>query len=282
MAFRLRLFVAALGVAALPLIPASAQTDKPDPVIARVNGAEIHMSDAIAFHQNLPRQFREMPFSTVFPAVVERLIDLKLVAEAARADNLADDPEVKRRIAQVQEAVLREVYLARAVAARIDDATLRQRYDAMVAAMPRKEEVKARHILVKTEAEAKAIIAEIAGGADFATVAKERSKGPSASGGGDLGYFTKDSMVPAFADAAFALQPGEVSPKPVKTQFGWHVIEVEDRRQTPPPTFEEMRGKLTDELTGDLVGTVMKDLRKGAEIVRYDASGKPVEGAASQ
>jgi len=258
-----------------PLTAALAQSDN-DPVVATVNGSDIRLSDVSAFQRGLPDQYRNLPMSTLFPMLVDRLIDLKLAANKARASGLRDDQEVVRRMAQAEDAVLREVYLGRAIAARLTDEALRQRYDAFLKNYAGKEEIRARHILVKTEDEAKAIIAELKSGANFADLAKAKSTGPSAAQGGDLDYFTRDAMVPEFADAAFALAPGTFTETPVKTQFGWHVIKVEDRRTAPPPAFEDMRAKLGDQMTGDIVREIFAELRKGATVERFNIDGSPV------
>jgi len=277
-----RAIALAFSLALLTMAPptaALAQSDN-DPVVATVNGGDIRLSDVSAFQRGLPDQYRNMPMATLFPMLVDRLIDLKLAANEARASGLRDDKEVIRRMAQAEDTVLREVYLGRAIAARLTDEALRKRYDAFLKDYAGKEEIRARHILVKTEDEAKAIIAELKSGADFAELAKAKSTGPSAAQGGDLDYFTRDAMVPEFADAAFALAPGTFTQTPVKTQFGWHVIKVEDRRTAPPPAFEDMRAQLGGQMTGDIVREIFAELRKGAKVTRFNIDGSPVAAPA--
>jgi len=151
----------------------------------------------------------------------------------------------------------------------LTDEALRQTYDEAVKSMSGQEEVRARHILVESEDEAKAILEQLKGGADFATVAKEKSKDPGAAEGGDLGYFTKDQMVPEFADVAFKMYPGQLS-NPVKTQFGWHVIKVEDKRTRQPPEFEKVKDQIEAYLARKAQSDFITKLRQSAKVERLD------------
>ncbi len=153
---------------------------------------------------------------------------------------------------------------------------LKERYTKFLADNPGQEEVSARHILLQTEEEAKAVVAELKKGADFADLARKKSIDPSAkTGGGDLGYFTKDQMVPEFSEAAFKLAKGQTTEQPVKSSFGWHVIRVEDKRRSPPPSFEEAREQLTSELSQQVISEVVKQLRDGAKLERFNMDGTP-------
>lgn len=251
-----------LALASLPLA-ASAQSD--DPLVATVNGKEIYRSEVLEAARSLPPQYQSQ-IQQLFPMLVERMVDFRLLSEAAGAAGLAQDEEVKRRLAKLEDDVMREVYIQRQIDKRVDAAALRKGYDEFLAANPAKPEVHARHILVEDEAVAKELIAKLDGGADFAELAKESSTGPSASRGGDLGYFTAEQMVPEFSESAFELEDGEHSKSPVKTQFGWHVIKVEGRRESAPPAFEDMEQQLREELSREAVSTVLSDLRSGAEV----------------
>ncbi len=282
----LRRAVALAILLALPHLSAGAQTTEAaveeDPVLATVNGYEIRRSEIVEAQRNLSEQYRSLPPATIFPALLEHLIDFKLVIGEARKANLHEDDAVKKRLALLEDQVIREFYLARHVGAAITEEALRQRYDEFVKTIPPKEEIKARHILVKTEEEALAVIARINGGDAFEDVAKETSTGPSAPQGGDLGYFTRDRMVPEFADVAFNLQPGEMTEAPVKTGFGWHVIIVDDRRPVPPPSFEDTRGQLAADMEQEVVSELIQKLRDQAQIVRPDEASAPVAGAPPQ
>ena len=273
-------------VFAIPAFWARAQTAgegaEQDPIVAIVGGQEIHFSDVAAAQQRLPEQYRSAPLAAIYPSLVERLIDQELIVIAGRKANLGEDEEVRRRMALLEDDVIRDVYVDRHVRGIVTDEALRRRYEEFAQTIPPKEEIKARHILLEAEEEARAVIEEIEGGADFAVVAKEKSIGPSADGGGDLGYFTRDAMVPEFADAAFEMQPGEVSAAPVKTAFGWHVIKVEDRRSGAPPGFEEMRGQLASEMSQAAVSELIEALRANTAIERFELGGTPAPSAPAQ
>jgi peptidyl-prolyl cis-trans isomerase C len=229
----------------------------------------------LAMQRQLPAQYQQMPIEMIFPVLLERMIDSKLIAVAGRQAGLQNEPEVKARVAAFEERVVQEVFLTRRIAQRVDDATLRKRYDEFVKANPPKEEIHARHILVATESEANAVSEALRKGADFQKLAAEKTIDPSGkTTGGDLGFFGKDEMVPEFSGAAFALKDGEVSAKPVKTQFGWHVIMVVERR-TIAPSFEEMREQLTSELSQEIVNDEIQRLRKDAKVERFNPDGSP-------
>jgi peptidyl-prolyl cis-trans isomerase C len=218
-----------------------------------------------------------MPQQMIFPAVVDQIVNGKLVAQAGYAAKLEDDKDVKDRVKRAEERAVQEVYLARNVESRITPEALQERYKKYLADNPPQEEVKASHILVASEAEAKDIIKQLKGGADFAKLAKEKSTDKAAAAqGGDLGYFTRDQMVEPFAKAAFEAKPGTLLDQPVQTQFGWHVIKVEDRRKAPPPTFEEVQDELRTQLSESLIGKVVDDLRNKAKIEKFAADGSPL------
>jgi peptidyl-prolyl cis-trans isomerase C len=249
---------------------------KDDPVVARVNAIEIHRSDVIQTLANLPPQVQQMPMEQVYPLLLERMIDNKLVAAAGRAQKLQDDPQIKRRVAEFEDRAIQEAYLGRAIDGKLTDAELHKKYDAFVTENPPQEEVRARHILVTSEKAAQEVLAELRKGADFAAVAKAKSTDGSARDGGDLGFFGRGDMVAEFSDAAFAMKPGEVSKAPVKTQFGWHIIKVEERRMSPAPSFDETKEQLRTELSQEMVGEVVDGLRAKAKVERFGLDGKPL------
>jgi peptidyl-prolyl cis-trans isomerase C len=219
-----------------------------DPVVARVNGTEIRLSDLQDAMGSLPAEYRSMPPQTLYPALINQLVDLEAVVAMARKQGLDKDPTVQRQMARAQEEALQSALFHRDIGPLITDEAVRARYDRDIAGKPGEAEVHASHILVANEADAVAIIAELKKGGDFAAIAKARSSDPGAAQGGDLGWFKKGDMLPEFADAAFALQPGQTTDKPVHTQYGWHVIRVEDRRTTTPPTFEQARDELRNQM----------------------------------
>jgi peptidyl-prolyl cis-trans isomerase C len=246
-----------------------------DPVVARVNDSEIRRSDVLITIESLPAQYRQLPLEALFGTVLTQMIDRRLIAQAAEKSKLGDDAEVKRRLAGLRERVLQEIYLSNELEKALTDDKVRSRHEQLLKSQPAKEEVRARHILLASEADAKAVIDELTKGGDFAELAKSRSSGPSAATGGDLGYFAKDQMVPEFAEAAFAMKKGETSKAPVKTQFGWHVIKIEDRRQAAPPSFEERKDELRREMAQEMIVAIIDDLRKGAKIEQFSLDGGP-------
>ncbi len=244
-----------------------------DSVVGIVNGEEIRRSEVVLLYQDLPQEYRRLPIPVLYQQLLDRLVERKLGARAAERQGLQDDAEVKRRLDYFRDQVLQERYLVLGVERVLTEERLRQAYERMVAGRAADEEVRARHILLKTEAEAKAVIAELTAGADFVETAKARSSGPSAAEGGDLGYFARDNMVEAFAEAAFALATGEITEVPVKTQFGWHVIRLEDRRTTAPPGFEDSIDELRRTEAQLVIDELTAALREDAEIELFEPDG---------
>jgi peptidyl-prolyl cis-trans isomerase C len=259
---------------AQPAPPADAKPATKDPVVAVVNGQQIHLSDVEIAQQSLPQQYRNMPLSAVFPALLDRMVDSKLVEQDGRKNKVTDDPAFKKRLAFVEDQVVQDFWLQEQIADKVTPERMKQAYEEKVKNMPAEDEVHARHILVATEPEAKAIIADLKKGAAFDKLAKEKST-DKASGaeGGDLGWFKKTDMVKEFADAAFALKKGELSQTPVKTQFGYHVIKVEDRRKAPPPSFEELSGQIHQDLARETVTAMLNKLRADAKIEKFNIDG---------
>jgi peptidyl-prolyl cis-trans isomerase C len=260
--------------------PAPAPAGSPageDPVVAKVNGAEIRRSEVTRTIASLPPQVQQMPPQMIFPAVIDQIINGKLVAEAGYKANVQNDPEVAERLKR--ERIVQELYLTREVQKRITAERLQESYNKFKEENPPQDEVKASHILVESEDVAKSIIADIKKGGDFAKIAGEKSTDKAAAQGGDLGYFTKDQMVEPFANAAFAMKPGDVSQTPVQTQFGWHVIKVVDRRQSTPPTFEEVQEQLRSQVSEQVIGELVEDLRGKAKVERFQMDGSPIPEA---
>ena len=251
-----------------------------DPVVAIVNGQPVRLSELEVAQQSLPQQYRNMPLQAVFPALLDRLVDSKLVVQEGKKTKVNEDPAFKKRMAFVEDQVLQDFWIQREIARLVTAEKLQKRYEERLKAMPTEEEVHARHILVSTEDEAKALIAELKKGAAFDKLAKEKST-DKASGaeGGDLGWFKKSDMVKEFADAAFNLKKGELSEVPVKSQFGYHVIRVEDRRKAPPPAFEEMADSLREEMAREAVTAQLDQLRAGAKIEKFAMDGSKPDPA---
>ena len=265
----------ALALAAVLAVPAATLRAQDDPVIARANGVDIRQSD-LAFAdeeiggnvpaQMTPEQKREY--------LITYITDVIVLAQAAEQQRLSDKPEVQRQVAFERNKVLMEALLRNAGKAALTDDAMHKVYDEAVKKMTNEEEVHARHILVASEDEAKAIVTQLKGGADFAAIAKEKSKDPGAANGGDLGYFTKDQMVPEFAEAAFKLDKGQIS-DPVHTQFGWHIIKVEDKRTKPTPSFDQVKGQIENFVAHRAQAELVDNLRKTAKIERLDQPAAP-------
>ena len=249
--------------------PASAS----DPVIARVNGVNITQGDLTLAEEDVGGEMQAVSPEAKRENLISYLADIIMVTQAAEKKNLADSPDFKRRLAFLRNKLLMGYELQQAAKTALTDEALHQTYDEAARSMAGQEEVRARHILVEGEDEAKAVLEQLKGGADFATLAKEKSKDPGAAEGGDLGYFTKDQMVPEFADVAFKMYPGQLS-NPVKTQFGWHVIKVEDRRTKQPPEFDKVKDQIEAFLARKAQTDFITKLRQSAKIERLD---KPAE-----
>jgi peptidyl-prolyl cis-trans isomerase C len=255
--------------AAAAAVPAA----KPDPVVARVNGSEIHLSDVQEAVAGLPEEYRNLPPQMLFPMLIDQMVDRKAVVLLARKDGLDKDPAVQKQIARAEDSALQNALLGRDVGPQVTDAKVKARYDATIAGKPGEEEVHARHILVAKEEDAKDIIDQLNKGADFATLAKAHSTDPGAAQGGDLGFFKKADMLPEFSAAAFALQPGQITETPVRTQYGWHVIKLEEKRQAPPPSYEQSHDQLRQEMIQEGVKKVVAEARQGLTIEKFNPDG---------
>ena len=264
---------AATPAPAQPATPPALPTPA-DGILARVQGVEIRQADLDAAEEDIggqttaqmsPEQKREYLLSFV--------IDLTLAAKAAEQRNVQEGADFARKMTYYRNKLLVETLLNIETRTRVTEEEMRKIYDEQRSRITPEDEVRARHILVETEEEAKALIAQIRGGADFETIAKEKSKDPGgARNGGDLGFFTKGQMVPEFAEAAFAMQAGQLSQAPVKSQFGWHIIKVEERRQRQIPSFEQVRGQIEDFLTRRVQADLVQKLRSEAQVERFAPS----------
>lgn len=256
------------ALSAASTLPARAQSG--DPVLAKVNGVEIHQSDLTLAEDEAGGQLPAMAPDAKRDYLIAFLSDMILVAKAAEAKKIGDTAEFKRRLAFTRNRLLMDEYLQKEGKAAVTDAELHKVYGEAIKQMGDEEEVRARHILVATEDEAKAVLAELKKGAKFEELAKTKSKDPSAAAqGGDLGYFTKDQMVPEFSDVAFKLAKGELS-EPVKSQFGWHIIQVEDKRKKPAPEFDAVKPQLEAFVTRKAQAELVTKLRESAKIERLD------------
>src|SRR5712692_909505 len=238
-----------------------------DAVVARVNGVDIKQSDLVLAEEDVGADIQAASPEAKRDHLISYLADIIMVTQAADSKKVADNPDFKRRLAFLRNKLLMGFELQEEAKSAISDEALHQTYDDAVKSTGGQEEVRARHILVENEDEAKAILDQLKGGGDFAALAKEKSKDPGAADGGDLGYFTKDQMVPEFADVAFKMYPGQLS-NPVKTQFGWHIIKVEDKRQRPVPELANIKEQIDAYLVRRAQSEYVATLRQTAKVER--------------
>jgi peptidyl-prolyl cis-trans isomerase C len=273
--FVVRACLAAASGLAMVLLASLPLRAEDNPVLAKVNGAEIRQSDVALAEEELGPSLAQMDPATKKESVLAFLIDMKIVAKAAEDKKLEDRPDFKARLAFTRNRLLMDNLLAVEGKAATTDEAMKKVYAEAAKQIEGEQEVHARHILVESEDEAKAIEAELKKGADFAELAKKKSKDPGASDGGDLGFFTKDQMVPEFSTVAFALEPGKIS-DPVKSQFGWHVIKVEEKRNRKAPDFEQVKAQIETYVTRKAQAEYVAKLRESAKVERMDqASNTP-------
>jgi peptidyl-prolyl cis-trans isomerase C len=272
-----RLFTAIALLGAVAVTPARAEPES-DPVLAKVNGQAIHASDLKAASETLPPQARQMPPQQLYPMLLDQLVDAQALLVEARKTGLDKDPEVQRSMQMAQDRALESSLLNKVVRPQVTDAAIKARYEEQYAGKSGDAEVHARHILVSDEATAKKIIGELKKGGDFAALSKQYSKDPGAAQqGGDLGFFKKTDMVPEFADAAFAMKDNEVSPAPIKTQFGWHVIQTMEHRNAAPTTYDQVHDELRQQMVQAAVQKEIAEARGQVSIERFNMDGSPVK-----
>ncbi len=267
--WRCALLAGALMVS-MPLA-AVAQAPAADPIVAKVDGVDVHESDVALAEEELGAS---LPQDATPEArrnyLITHLVDMILLSRAAEEQGLSGSDDFKRRFAAMRTKLLAGLMLRQIAQKSVSEEAMHKVYEDAVKQMGDEQEVRARHILVETEDQAKAIQADLKKGADFAELAKQKSKDPAAADGGDLGYFTKDQMVPEFADAAFKLDKGQIS-EPVKTQFGWHIIKVEDKRKKPMPTYDQVKDQLATVVVQQAQADLVNKLRNQAKIERINA-----------
>jgi peptidyl-prolyl cis-trans isomerase C len=266
----LRATALALIAVTFLVLPLGSARSETDPLVAKVNGVEIHESDLAMAEEDMGREAQQLPPEQKREQMVAYLADVILAAKAAETKKVGDQKEFKNRIAFIRNKLLMETLLQDVGKAAATPDAMKKVYDDAKKQMGGEQEVRARHILVPSEDEAKAVLAEVKKGTDFAELARQKSKDPGAAAeGGDLGYFTKDQMVPEFAEAAFKLDKGQVS-DPIKTQFGWHIIKVEDKRSKPVPEFDKIKDQIATYVERRAQAEFIGKLREGAKIERMD------------
>ena len=264
---------AALIVLIAGVLTYKVYAEKNNGIAAVVNGEQITVADIKnAYDQN--QQIKEqIAFEDFYERALDVMVNSKLALQAATKANIQATPEYQKQLAELQDEVARQLYLEQQVEARVTDADVKKVYDEYVSKFKPQKEVKAKHILVESETQAKDIIAKLENKSEsFDTLAKKFSKDQP-----DLGYFTKDVMVPEFSEAAFAMEKGTFSKEPVKTQFGYHVILVEDIRDTKPLPLEELVENIKTNLYQQAAAEIVKELNENAVVEKFDLNGKKIE-----
>lgn len=252
-----------------------------NPIVGKVSGQDITRLDVFNFIRTLPAQTQQQPVSVLFPFALEQVINSVVVDNKVSGVNLDNDPQVQEQLAAAKEQIVRTVYLQQEVEKGITEERMQEAYAVFLENQPPQEipEARARHILVEDEALARDLIQQLKDGAQFEALAQEHSTDATAEEGGDLGYFSQEEVVPEFAEAAFGLDVGTFTQKPVETQFGFHVIKLEEKRLRPPPTFEQSQAFLEGQLRRAFLEKLVNDWRAEAEIERFDINGNEAAAA---
>ena len=255
----------------------SATPGSPDPVVGSVEGHMIYLSELGQASNALPENLQGLPFETLYPVLLDRLIDHESLVIMARRAGLEDTKQVRRDIQAATERILEAAYLADAAAPQVTEQAIQARFNRQFAHRAATEEVRARHILVSTEKDARKVLEDLRNGTDFATIARVISKDPDAAKGGDLGFFRREQVWPGFADVAFSLQPGQVAPNPIKNEFGWHVIKVEEKRLVAPPSLADVHDQIRQDLMAAAVQQLIADARGQLVIHRFNLDGSELD-----
>lgn len=261
-----------------PAIAATETASSANPKVAEVNGEMILKSDVQQLYDAIKGRMGEgtPPMDKIFWTLTDQIVASRLIIGAANTQGLADTPAVQQALKAAKEQIIQEAFIRKTFEGLDNDAALKPKYDKLVESMKGESEVHARHILVDSEDKAKTLIAQINKGADFAKLAAENSKDPgSAQKGGDLGFFARGMMVPEFDTVAFALEPGKVSQTPVQTQFGWHILKVDERRARQAPKFEDVKAQLLASAQQEKLNATIDGLKAKGKVERFAGAGLP-------
>lgn len=257
-----------------------AQDGQSNPVVAILNGEEIKRQDVLVAINSMPPQMRAaLPAEQLYPMALEQLISNKIIEEKAMKAGLENDETVLEQLEVAKTQIIRTQFLENEIKAGITDELVNAEYEQYVKDFPEVDEVKAAHILVDDEKLAKDLIKKLDKGAAFDVLAAENSKDGSAAQGGDIGYFAKEEVVPEFADAAFAMKVGEYSKKPVKSDFGYHIIRVDDARKRPPADLEQVKPMIEQKIGRQVFEEKVAQWKDAVEIERFDFNGQPLNTA---
>ncbi len=253
-----------------------------NPVVATVDGKDITRVDVYRFIQTLPPQMQQLPATQVYPIAMEQVINTRLVQNKADSADVEDSPEFKKEMDMARQQIMRNLFLQKEVDAKISESAIKKEYKEFIKTIPDVEERRARHILVETEDKAKAVVERLKKeDSDFAKLATELSTGPTKERGGDLGYFAKNEMVPEFANAVFGMEKNSILETPVKTQFGYHIIQLVDIRERAKPTYEQYAPSAIAEMRREVMQELLDKWKKSAKIEQFDINGQPLKKGAN-
>ena len=264
------------SISLVAFLAASSPTLAADPVVAVVDGQKFTYSEIMKTKDSLPKQYQAAPDDKLFPVLVNQAVDSFLINKAAQSSGEADTPEVKQAIQKATENIVAQAYLMSQIKGKITDADVKAKYEEIVKKFPQEKEVHVRHILVDNQSVAASVVKALKNGTDFKKLAQSKSKDETAKEGGDLGWFRKSELPAELADAAFALKPNSFSQEPIKTDFGWHVIRVDEVRDAKPPKFDEIQEELKSLMTQEAMLALVKNLRSKATVEIFDKDGKPL------
>ncbi|MFP4386074.1 MAG: peptidylprolyl isomerase [Alphaproteobacteria bacterium] len=247
-----------------------------NPVVARVDGKEIKRQEIIDLLNNMPAQMRQVPVEQLYPMALEQAIGNRLADRKAATSGLENDPKVQKQLWEARKQIIRTSFIEQKVSERISEEALQEEYSRYVENFPEVEEVKAAHILVDDKKTAEEIIKKLDDGADFAELAREYSKDGSAERGGELGYFAENEVVPEFAEVAFETEPGTYADEPAKSEFGYHVVRVDEKRMRPPVPYEQVMPYIRQELERKELQALVEEWKEDARIERFDINGSPL------
>lgn len=264
-------YVALALLAIMLTSPAQVMAEGKDGVAAVVNGEKITVAEIKDAYDANPQLKGRVPFKDFYDKAVDGFISGKIIYQEAMKDKVTETPAYKKQLELAKQELARKIYLENQVDKKVSDKDVKKLYDEYKSTFKAEKEVKAKHILVDSDAKAKEVIAKLKKGGNFDKLAKEYSKEPA-----ELGYFTKRVMVPEFGDAAFAMKKGEYSKTPVKTQFGYHVIMVEDSRESKPLPMKEVEPQLKAMLSQGALAEVFQNAAADSKVEKYSLDGKPV------
>ena len=242
------------------------------PIVAQVNNEQISLETLIHARNELPQEIQSQPFINYYEGLLERVIDIKLIAQEGRKNSIQDEASVKAAIEFVTEKVLMQAYLSKFIRENITEQKLKTSYENFVSTKSTREELKASHILLESKEDALEIIDILNAGEKFADIAKDKSIGPSGPSGGDLGWFKRGQMVASFEEAAFLLKVNEITQEPVQTQFGWHVIKLFDKRMPEAPSYNDMKETLIRDIERRVIAKKVQDLKLSSSIEKMSVN----------